>query len=99
MSYAVFYNKDLLKKARVSTFPSTKAEFLAAARACTVDKGGKKAGEVGFDTKNLDTWGVSLYNNWVGARAAFSVIVQNGGNLVDSKQNASFNTPQAVEAV
>ncbi len=99
VSYAVFYNKDLLKKAGVSKFPTTKAEFLAAARACTVDKGGKKAGEAGFDAGNLDTWGVSLYNNWVGARAAFSVIVQNGGNLVDSKQNASFNTPQAVEAV
>lgn len=101
VAYVMFYNKDLMKKAGLDPNkpPQTRAEFLKAAQACTTDKSGKKPGEAGFDAKNLDTWGVSLYNNWVGARAAYAAILQNGGSLVDSKLNASFNSPQAVSAV
>ncbi|UBV44223.1 ABC transporter substrate-binding protein (plasmid) [Deinococcus taeanensis] len=99
VAYVMFYNKELMKKAGVTKVPTTRAEFLAAAQACTTDKSGKKAGQAGFDPKNLDTWGVSLYNNWVGARMAYAAILQNGGSLVDKQLNANFNSPQAVEAV
>lgn len=99
VAYVMFYNKDLLKKSGVSTAPKTRAELLAASRACTTDKAGKKPGEAGFDAKNLDTWGISLYNNWVGARLAYSAILQNGGSLTDKDNNAAFNSPAAVEAV
>ncbi|WP_420594181.1 ABC transporter substrate-binding protein [Deinococcus sp.] len=101
VAYAMFYNKDLMKKVGLdpSKPPRTRAEFLKVAQACTVDKSGKKAGQAGFDAKNLDTWGVSLYSNWVGSRAAYAAILQNGGEMVDKQQNAAFNSPQAVSAV
>ncbi|MFC4427847.1 ABC transporter substrate-binding protein [Deinococcus navajonensis] len=101
VAYVMFYNKDLMKKVGLdpSKPPRTRAEFLAAAQKCTVDKSGKNATQAGFDPKNLDTWGVSLYNNWVGARAAYAAILQNGGAMVDKNQNAAFNSPQAVSAV
>lgn len=101
VAYVMFYNKDLMKKAGLDPNkpPRTRDEFLKAAKACTVDKSGKKAGQAGFNAKNLDTWGVSLYNNWVGARAAYAAILQNGGQMVDKNQNAAFNSPQAVSAV
>ncbi|WP_034385323.1 ABC transporter substrate-binding protein [Deinococcus sp. YIM 77859] len=99
VAYVTFYNKDLMKKMGITKVPTTRAELLAAARACTTDKNGRKPGQAGFDPKNLDTWGISLYNNWVGSRLAYAAILQNGGSLVDKTLNASFNSPQAVEAV
>ncbi|MBB5234019.1 ABC transporter substrate-binding protein [Deinococcus budaensis] len=101
VAYVMFYNKDLMKKVGLDPNkpPRTRAEFLTAAQKCTVDKSGKNATQAGFDAKNLDTWGVSLYNNWVGARAAYAAILQNGGAMVDKNQNAAFNSPQAVSAV
>ncbi len=99
VAYVMFYNKALMDKNGIKAAPKTRAEFAAAAKACTVDKAGKKPGEAGFDAKNLDTWGVSLYNNWVGSRLAYSAILQNGGSLTDKANNAAFNTPEAVEAV
>ncbi|MGI8748386.1 MAG: ABC transporter substrate-binding protein [Deinococcus sp.] len=101
VAYVMFYNKDLMQKAGLdpSKPPTTREEFLKAARACTMDKSGKNAGEAGFDPKNLDTWGVSLYSNWVGSRLAYASILQNGGSLVDKVDNAAFNSPAAVSAV
>ncbi|GBF06742.1 family 1 extracellular solute-binding protein [Deinococcus aerius] len=99
VAYVMFYNKDLMNKMGITKVPTTRAEFLKAAQQCTADKSGKKAGQAGFDKANLDTWGVSLYNNWVGSRMAYAAILQNGGSLVDKNLNANFNTPQAVEAV
>lgn len=99
VAYVMFYNKELLKKNGIATAPKTRAELLTAARACTSDKAGKKAGEAGFDGKNLDTWGISLYNNWVGSRLAYSAILQSGGSLTDKDNNAAFNSGAAVEAV
>lgn len=101
VAYVMFYNKDLMKKVGLDPNkpPRTRAEVLAAAQKCTVDKSGKNSTQAGFDAKNLDTWGVSLYNNWVGARAAYAAILQNGGSMTDKNQNAAFNSPQAVSAV
>ena len=101
VAYVMFYNKDLMKKAGLdpNSPPRTRDEFLKAAQACTMDKSGKKPGQAGFDAKNLDTWGVSLYNNWVGSRLAYASILQNGGSLVDKNDNAAFNSPQAMSAV
>lgn len=99
VAYVMFYNKDLMKKSGVTKVPTNRTELLAAARACTTDRNGRKPGQAGFDPKALNTWGISLYNNWVGSRLAYAAILQNGGSLVDKNLNASFNSPQAVEAV
>lgn len=101
VAYVMFYNRDLMKKVGLDPAkpPRTRAEFLKAAQQCTVDKNGRTSTQSGFDPKNLSTWGVSLYNNWVGSRAAYAAILQNGGALTDKNQNAAFNSPQAVSAV
>ncbi|PYE56532.1 ABC transporter substrate-binding protein [Deinococcus yavapaiensis] len=98
-AYVMFYNKDLMAKNGITKVPTTRAEFTAAVRACTSDTAGKKPGQAGFDATKLNTWGVSLYNNWVGSRAAYAAILQNGGSLTDSKGNANFNSAKAVSAV
>ena len=99
VAYVMFYNKALLQKNGIGAVPKTRAELLAAARACTADTAGKKPGQDGFNPKGLATWGISLYNNWVGSRLAYAAILQNGGALTDKDNNAAFNSPRAVEAV
>lgn len=99
VAYVMFFNRDLMQKNGIARVPTNRTELLAAARACTTDNQGRKPGQAGFDARNLQTWGLSLYNNWVGARMAYSAILQNGGSLVNEDLNANFNTPEAVEAV
>ncbi len=99
VALAMYYNKDLLAKAGVSKLPKSRAEFLKAAQACTTDKAGKKPGQDGFDPKNLETWGAGIPTPWMGGTIAYSVVLQNGVNLIDKSLNASFNSPEAAEAV
>jgi multiple sugar transport system substrate-binding protein len=99
VALAMYYNKDLLAKAGVTKLPKSRAEFLKAAQACTTDKAGKKPGQDGFDPKNLETWGAGIPTPWMGGTIAYSVVLQNGVNLVDKSLNASFNSPEAAEAV
>ncbi|WP_034337790.1 ABC transporter substrate-binding protein [Deinococcus misasensis] len=99
VALAMYYNKDLMKKYGISKVPTNRAEFLAAAKACTVDKGGKNPGEAGFDPKNLQTWGNGVVNGWMGGTIAYSVLRQNGVNLVDKDLNAAFATPAGQEAI
>ncbi len=99
VAYVMFYNKDLMKKSGVTKVPTTLAELKTATAACTTDSAGKHPGQAGFNAKSLNTWGISLYNNWVGSRMAYAAVLQNGGSMVDKNQNAAFNSPQAVQAV
>jgi multiple sugar transport system substrate-binding protein len=99
VAYVMFYNRDLMAKNGITAVPKTGAELLTAARRCTTDNTGKRPNETGFNGANLASWGISLYNNWVGARMAYSAILSSGGRMVDKDQNAAFNSPEAVEAV
>lgn len=99
VAQAMYYNEDLMAKMGVTKVPQNREEFLAAAKACTTDKAGKKPGEAGFDKGNLATWGAGVPNGWMGGTLSYSVLRQNGANLVDKDLNAAFNTPAAVEAV
>jgi len=99
VAFAMFYNKDLLKKAGIARAPRTRDEFLKAAQACTADKSGKKPGQAGFDPKNLQTWGIGIPNGFFGATMAYTVLLQNGGNSVtDKTYDARFDTPEAAQA-
>ena len=95
----MFYNKDLLTKSGVSKVPTNRAEYLAAAKACTTDRNGKKPGQDGFDAKALATWGAGVPLPWMGGTLAYGILRGNGGDIVDKDYNAVFNTPEAVEAV
>ncbi|WP_412026913.1 ABC transporter substrate-binding protein [Deinococcus yunweiensis] len=99
VALAMYYNKDLLAKSGVTKVPTNRAEYLAAAQKCTVDKGGKRPGEAGFDAKNLNTWAAGVVNGWMGGTIAYSLVRQNGVDLVDKSQNAAFTSAGAREAV
>jgi multiple sugar transport system substrate-binding protein len=99
VALAMYYNKDLLSKSGVTKPPKTRDEFLKAAQACTTDKAGKKPGQGGFDAKNLATWGAGIPTPWMGGTIAYSVVLQNGANLVNKDDNAAFGSPEAQEAV
>ena len=96
---AMYYNKDLLKKAGVGSVPKTRPTSSRPRQACTTDKAGKHPGESGFDAKNLTTWGAGMPTPWMGGSLAYSVLRQYGGDLVDKQQNAGFNSPAAVSAL
>jgi len=95
----MFYNKDLLKKYGIAAVPTTRAQFLAATQACTVDKAGRKLNSAGFDAANLETYGVGIMTPWMGGTIAYGILRGNGGNLVDRDFNAAFNSPAGVAAV
>ncbi|MFZ2636382.1 MAG: ABC transporter substrate-binding protein [Rectinemataceae bacterium] len=99
VALAMYYNKDLLKKAGISTVPKTRDDFLKAAIACTVDKNGKHPNESGFDAANVVTWGTGVVNGWMGGTIAYGVLRQNGVDLVDKNLNAAFNDADSVEAI
>lgn len=99
VALGMYYNKDLLKKYGIAKVPANRSEYLAAAQKCTVDKNGKHPGEAGFDARNLDTWGAGVVNGWMGGTVAYSVVRQNGADLVDKSQNAAFTSAGAQEAL
>jgi multiple sugar transport system substrate-binding protein len=94
----MFYNKDLLAKSGAKV-PKNRAEYLETAKACTIDRAGKKPGQDGFDAKALATWGAGVPTPWMGGTLAYGVLRGNGGDIVDKKFDATFNSPEAVEAV
>jgi multiple sugar transport system substrate-binding protein len=99
VALSMYYNKDLLSKSGVAAPPKNRQEFLDAAQKCTTDSTGKRPGEAGFNARNLATWGVGVPTPWMGGTIAYAVARQNGVNLVNAQQNASFNSPEAQEAV
>ncbi len=95
VAFAMYYNKDLLKRMGVTTVPATSGEFLKAAQACTTDKAGKHPTEAGFDARNLQTWGVGIPGSFNGGVLAYVATLQNGGNSVDASNNPTFTNAQA----
>ena len=97
----MFYNKDLMKKAGLDPNkpPRTRAEFLKAALACTVDKNGKNSGRRASIPR---TWtpGASACTTTGSARAQLTrPFSRTAASWSNRDQNAAFNSPQAVSAV
>jgi multiple sugar transport system substrate-binding protein len=97
----IYYNKASLEAAGITPPNTNPAEawtwdqFLEAARALTVDAGGKHPGEEGFDINNVTNWGFfapdNMYDNYV-----FS----NGGMIIDPEtKQYVLDQPEAYEAV
>lgn len=99
VALGMYYNKDLMAKMGVQAVPKNREQFLAAARACTTDRAGRKPGQAGFDAKNLATWGAGIPIGWMGGTVSYSVVRQNGANLVGTNNDAAYTSPEAVEAV
>ena len=102
-NFGLFYRKDLLEKAGVSTPPTTAEtawtwdQFVEAAKKLTIDKNGKNATEAGFDPKNIKQYGVT-FETWAGPMNNF--IFSNGGDwLSPDGKTFTLNSPEAADAI
>ncbi|CAN5636604.1 ABC transporter substrate-binding protein [soil metagenome] len=100
----MYYNKDLFEAAGLDpeSPPSTREEYLAAARALTRDTAGRAPGESGFDANNLASWAAGIPSPWMGGTIAYAVAAQNGVTFVegaDADFEPNFDSPEAVEAI
>jgi multiple sugar transport system substrate-binding protein len=83
----LYYNKDHFDAAGVAypTADWTWDDFLAAAKALTLDGNGNNADSADFDPANIQRWGVWLPNSWgdtTWERGILPIIYQNGGSQV-----------------
>ena len=79
----LFYRKDILEKAGITSPPATWDDLKAAAKAMK-EKGGSKYG-ISLGTKNWQEYVPFLWSN--------------GGDIVDASGNPALNSPQAVAAL
>ena len=80
---ALYWRKDIAQKAGITAAPTNWDELMTAAKAMK-DKGGAKNG-IGLGTKN---WQELMPFVW-----------SNGGDIMDSSGNFTFDSPQFVEAL
>ncbi len=78
--HALYYNKDLFKKAGIEKAPTNKEELIAAAQKLTVDANGKNATESGFDAANIKQFGFGFLQNHHAFYQAFALMNQQGYN-------------------
>ena len=99
----IYYNKDVFDAAHVA-YPPAKAsqawtwdQFVANAKKLTKDRSGKTPDEAGFDSENIDTYGVTLPSWWGGW---YPFVLSNGGHFAsDDGKTLLLNQPAAVEAL
>lgn len=101
---ALFYNKDLLKKAGYDAIPADLAwnprdggTFVKFLQKLTVDKNGKRADEAGFDPKNVVQYG--FYPNGLDPQGFSTFVVGNGGAIQDADGRIVLDSPKTAEAV
>ena len=100
----MYYNKELFEEAGLDPEnpPQTREEFLAAARALTVDSSGRHPGDEGFDHANLAQWAVGVPTPWMGGTIAYSVAAQNGVTFVGPASEGypvNFDSEAGKEAI
>ncbi len=100
----MYYNKALFAAAGLDPEapPSNREEFLAAARALTVDTSGRGPGDEGFDPNDLERWAAGVPSPWMGGTIAYAVAAQNGVTFVAGPEDdyaPNFDSPAAQEAV
>jgi len=78
--HALYYNKDLFKKAGIAKAPSTKDEFIAAAQKLTIDANGKTAADSAFDSKNVKQYGFGFLMNHHSFYQIYGLMNQMGYN-------------------
>jgi multiple sugar transport system substrate-binding protein len=98
--HALYYNKDLFKKANIAKAPSTKAEFIAAAQKLTIDANGKTAAESGFDSKNVKQYGFGFLMNHHAFYQMYGLMNQMGYNPFTSDMTKiTLDTAKAAPAI
>lgn len=78
--HALYYNKDLFKKAGITKAPTTKEELIQTAQKLTIDAKGKTAADSGFDAKNVKQYGFGFLQNHHAFYQTYALMNQMGYN-------------------
>jgi multiple sugar transport system substrate-binding protein len=78
--HALYYNKDLFKKAGITKAPATREELISTAQKLTLDANGKNASESGFDSSNIKQYGFGFLQNHHGFYQMYGLMNQEGYN-------------------
>jgi multiple sugar transport system substrate-binding protein len=98
-AYAVAYNVDMFQASSVP-LPDPKRrptwdELLTIARRLTIDAGGRRSGEPGFDPAGVKQYGFNTNDSWGLATFIFG----NGGEVLAPDGKVPVDTPAAIEAI
>lgn len=97
--HGLYYNVDLLDAAGIDAPPSTREEFLEAARLLTVDANGNHPGDDGFDPNNIVQYAVNMHTNHHAFYQWYALYNQLGGQLIsDDGLSCAMDIDKAVEA-
>jgi multiple sugar transport system substrate-binding protein len=98
--HALYYNKDLFKKAGISAAPATKDELIADAQKLTLDSSGKNASESGFDASNIKQYGFGFLQNHHTFYQMYALMNQMGYNPFTSDMTTlSLDTSKTTPAI
>ncbi|MBI4901153.1 MAG: extracellular solute-binding protein [Actinobacteria bacterium] len=98
--HAVYYNKDMFAKAGISSFPTDKASFLAAAQKLTVDTNGKHPTDSGFNPQSVQTYGLGFSMNHHAFYQVFALMNQDGYNpFTADMKSISLDTAKTAPAI
>lgn len=78
--HALYYNKDLFKKAGITKAPTTGEELIATAQKLTIDAKGKNASQSGFDASNIKQYGFGFLQNHHAFYQMYGLMNQEGYN-------------------
>jgi len=96
---ALYYNKTLFKEAGIENPPATGDELIQVAQKLTVDKNGKHPNEPGFDSNNIEIYGLGMPSNHFAFYMWFALInQQNDKFLDDSFKKTAFDTQNGIKA-
>lgn len=99
----LYWRTDLFEQAGLDPKqpPTTYDQFREYARKLTVDKNGKRLGEVGFDANNIDVFG-SAYKGTAGLAATwewYNYLYAWGGDLMDADYNPKLDSAEAAASL
>lgn len=98
--HALYYNKDLFKKAGIDKAPSTKDEMIAAAQKLTIDANGKTAADSGFDAANIKQYGFGFLQNHHAFYQTYGLMNQMGYNpFTTDMTKISLDTSKVSPAI
>ncbi|MFC4779274.1 ABC transporter substrate-binding protein [Paenibacillus sp. GCM10023252] len=101
---AIYYNKDLLRKAGYEEVPGDLAwnpqdggTFVQFLQKLTLDKNGKHPNEDGFDPKNIVQYGFTPTT--IEPQGISMFVVGNGGKIQGENGDLEIDSPEAIEAL
>ncbi len=97
--HGLYYNVDLFEEAGITEPPTTREEFLEAARLLTVDASGLHPGDDGFDPTNIVQYAVNMHTNHHAFYQWYALYSQLGGQLFsEDEMSCAMDIDKASEA-